>query len=84
MDKRKISNITCYFKVIKSTDNDSVDSEQILGESIVVIESPIEVRIPDKPLHPNDSYVFPRRVFGKQNRFCNSKWLKLYPWLHNE
>ena len=84
MDKRKISNITCYFKVIKSTDNDSVDSEQILGESIVVIESPIEIRVPDKPRHPNDSYMFPRRVFGKQNPFCNSKWFKLYPWLDYE
>ena len=29
-----------------------------------------------KPFHPNDSYVFPK----KQNRFCNSKWLKLCPW----
>ena len=33
-----------------------------------------------KPFHPNDLYVFPKKVFGKQNRFCNSKWFKLYPW----
>ena len=39
-----------YFQVVKSTDNDSVDSEQILGESIVVIESPTEIRVPDKPM----------------------------------
>ena len=25
--------------------------------------------------------MFPKRVFGKQNQFCNSKWFKLYPWL---
>ena len=44
-------------------------------------ENPIGIRVPDKPFHPNDSYVFSKRVFGKQNRFCNSKWFKLYPWL---
>ena len=41
-------------------------------------KSPIEIRVQDKPFHPNDSYVFPKRVFGKQNRFCDSKWFKLY------
>ena len=76
MDKRKISNITSYFQVVKSTV--SADDEQILGENIVVNKSPIEIRVPDKPFHPSDSYVFPKRVFGKQNRFCNSKWFKLY------
>ena len=81
MDKRKISNITSYFQVVKSTANISADSEQILGENIVVNKSPIEIRVADKPFHPNDSYVFPKRVFAKQNRFCNSKWFKLYPWL---
>ena len=23
-------------------------------------------------------------MFGKQNRFCNSKWFKLYPWLDHD
>ena len=82
MDKRKISNITSYFQVVKSTANVSANSEQILGENIVVYKSPMEIRVSDKPLHPNDSYMFPKRVLGKQNRFCNSKWLKLYPWLY--
>ena len=81
MDKRKISNMTSYFKVVKSTANGSAVSEQILGEDIVVNKSSIEIGVPDKPFHPSDSYVFPKRVFGKQNRFCNSKWFKLYPWL---
>ena len=47
----------------------------------MVNKSPIEIRVQDKPFHPNDSYVFPKRVFGKQNRFCDSKWFKLYLWL---
>ena len=74
MDKRKISNIASYFQVVKSAANVSGDSELILGENIVVNKSPIEIRVPHKPFHPNNSYVFPKRVFGKQNRFCNSKW----------
>ena len=40
-------------------------------------KSPIEIRVQDKPFHPNDSYVFPKRVFGKQNRFFNSNWLTM-------
>ena len=32
----------------------------------MVNESPIEIRVPDKP---------------SQNLFYNSKWFKLYPWL---
>ena len=71
MDKRKISNITSYFRVVKSTANVSADSEKILEEDIVVNKSPTEIRVPDKLFHPNDSYVFPKRVFGKQNLFCN-------------
>ena len=47
----------------------------------MVNKSPIEIRIPDNLFHPHDSYVFPKRVFGKQNRFCDSKWFKLYLWL---
>ena len=78
MDKRKISNKTSYFQVVKSTANVSADSEQILRENVMVNKSPIEIRVQDKPFHPNDSYVFPKRVFGKQNRFCDSKWFKLY------
>ena len=80
MDKRKMSNITSYFQVVKSAANVSADSElrRKLGENIVVNKSPIEIRVPHKPFHPNNSYVFPKRVFGKQNRFCNSKWFKLY------
>ena len=65
MDKRKISNIKSYFQVVKSTANVSGDSEQISGENIVVNKSPIEIGIPNKLFHPNDSYVFPKRVFGK-------------------
>ena len=49
--------------------NVSGDSEQLLGENIVVNKSLSEIRVPDKPLHPNDSYVFPKKVFRKQNRF---------------
>ena len=71
MDKRKISNITSYFQVVKSAANVSADSEKILEEDIVVNKSPTEIRVPDKLFHPNDSYVFPKRVFGKQNLFCN-------------
>ena len=81
MDKREISNITSYFQVIKSTAKVSADSEQILGEKIVVNKSPVKVRVPDKTFHPKSSYVFPKRVFGKQNQFFNSKWFKVYPWL---
>ena len=36
MDKRKISNITSYFQVVKSAVNVSADSEQILRQNIVV------------------------------------------------
>ena len=79
MEVRKISNIRFYFQVVKSTANASADNEQILGEHFVVNKSPIEIRVPDEPFYPNDFYVFPKRVFGKQNRFCNSKWFKLYP-----
>ena len=50
----------------------------------MVNTSPIEIRVPDKPFHPNDLYVFPKRVFGKQNRFCSSKWFKLYSWLGSD
>ena len=78
MDKRKISNKTSYFQVVKSTANVSADSEQILRENVMVNKSPIEIRVPHKLFHLNDSYVFPKRVFGKQNRFCDSKWFKLY------
>ena len=46
MDKRKISNITSYFQVVKSTANVSADSEQTLGKNIVVNKSPIEIRVP--------------------------------------
>ena len=45
MDKREISNITSYFQVIKSTAKVSADSEQILGEKIVVNKSPVKVRV---------------------------------------
>ena len=75
-----MSNNTSYFQVVKSTTNVSADSEQTSGENAVVNKSPIEIRVPDKLFHPNDTYVF-RRVFGKQNRFCNSKWFQLCPWL---
>ena len=43
----------------------------------MVNQSPIEISVPDKPFHSNDSYVLPKRMFGKQNVFCNSKWFKL-------
>ena len=69
MDIRKISNIRFYFQVVKSTANASADNEQILGEHVVVNKSPIEIRVPDKPFYPNDLYVFPKRVFGKQIDF---------------
>ena len=59
MDKRKVSN-KHYFQVVKSTADVSADSEQILGENIVVNKSPIEIRIPDNLFHPHDSYVFPK------------------------
>ena len=65
MDKRKISNIKSYFQVVKSAANVSGDSEQISGENIVVNKCPIEIGVPNKLFHPNDSYVFPKRVFGK-------------------
>ena len=65
MDKRKISSIKSYFQVVKSTANVSADSEQISGENIVVNKSPIEIGVPNKLFHANDSYVFPKRVFGK-------------------
>ena len=42
----------------------------------MVNKSSIKIRVPDKPFHPNDSYMFPKGVFGKKNRFCNSKWFK--------
>ena len=58
MENRKISNITSSFQVAKSAVNVSADSEQILGENIVVNKSPVVIRVPDKPFHPNDSYVF--------------------------
>ena len=74
MDKGKISNIISYLQTFQLI-------EQLLAENIVVNKSPIEIRVPDKSFHPKDSYVFPERVFGKQNRFCNSKQFKLYPWL---
>ena len=35
MDKRKISNITSYFQVVKSTTNVSADIKQISGENIL-------------------------------------------------
>ena len=43
----------------------------------MVNKSPVNIRFPDKLRHPNDSYVFPKRVFGKQNRFFNSNWLTM-------
>ena len=43
----------------------------------MVTKSPIEIRIPDKLFHSKDSYLFPKRVYVKQNRFSNSNWLKL-------
>ena len=46
MDKRKVSKITSYFQVVKSTANVSADSEQTLGNYIVVNKSPIEIRVP--------------------------------------
>ena len=36
----------------------------LLGQNTVVNKSPIEIRIPDKPFYPKDSYVFLKRVFG--------------------
>ena len=42
MENRKISNITSYFQVVKSAVNVSADSEQILGENIVVNKSPVD------------------------------------------
>ena len=76
MDKKKISNITSYFQVVKSTADISADSEEIPGENAVVNKSSIKIRVPDKPFHPNDSYMFPKGVYRKKNRFCNSKWFK--------
>ena len=76
MDKNKISNITSYFQVVKSTADISADSEEIPRENAVVNKSSIKIRVPDKPFHPNESYMFPKGVFGKKNRFCNSKWFK--------
>ena len=81
MDKRKLSNVTSYFQVVKFPANVSANSEQLLGDDIVVNKSAIEIRVQDKPFHPNDSYVFHKRVFERQNRFCNLKWFKLYSWL---
>ena len=66
MGKRKILNITSYFQVVKSTANVSADREQI-GENILGSKSLVEIRVTNKPFHPNDSYVFPKRVFGNQN-----------------
>ena len=60
MDNRTISNIKFHFQVVKSTANVSVDSEQILTGNIVVNTSPIEIRVPDKPFHPKNLYVFPK------------------------
>ena len=42
MENRKISNITSSFQVAKSAVNVSADSEQILGENIVVNKSPVD------------------------------------------
>ena len=70
-----------YFQVVKFIANVLADSEQISVENTVVNKSPVEIRDPDKPSHSNDSYVFPRKEPGKQNRLCNLKWFKLYPWL---
>ena len=67
--------------MVKFAANVSANSEQLLGDNIVVNKSAIEIRVQDKPFHPNDSYVFPKRVFERQNRFCNLKWFKLYSWL---
>ena len=53
MDKWKISNITSYFQVVKSTANVSADSEQILGKNIVLNKSPTEIRVADKQFHPD-------------------------------
>ena len=57
MDKRKTSNTASYFQVVKCTANVSADRKQISGENIVVNKSPIEIRVPYKPCHPNGSCI---------------------------
>ena len=59
----------------------AVTTRILVVDSQRVSKSPKEIRVPDKPFHPYDSYVFPKRVLGKQNQFCNSKLFKLYPRL---
>ena len=59
----------------------AVTTRILVVDSQRVSKSPKIIRVPDKPFHPCDSYVFPKRVLGKQNQFFNSKWFKLYPRL---
>ena len=67
MNKRKISNITSYFQVVKFTANVSAASELTLRENIVVNKRPLEIRVPDKLFRQNDSHVFPKRVFEEKS-----------------
>ena len=65
MDERKTSNITCYFQAAKSTANVLTNSEQILGENIVVSMSPIEIRVPDKALSYKKKKYEKFKAYGK-------------------
>ena len=36
----------------------------------------------DRPFHPPQNFVFPKKQQGKQKRSCQAKWFVNFPWLH--
>ena len=37
--------------------------------------------IPEERFHPNSSFNFPKKMFGKKQRSCHSTYFKTWPWL---
>ena len=36
----------------------------------------------DKPFHPPNDYIFPKKKSGDRLRPCQAHWFKQFPWLH--
>ena len=70
-----------YFK--KSTGREKredLDTQPILSK--LSQSEPRKAAIPSQRLKPSDSYAFPKKVFSRKLRSCQSNWFDQYHWLH--
>ena len=55
-----------------------------MASSSVSADSSCFPVLPEEPFHPDSSFVFPKRAFGKSNpkmRACQAQYFTTWPWL---